>query len=51
MIDYLLKHLPVLGLIFFFIFFVGVMIYVLRPSAKKTLQQYANIPLENSNER
>jgi|GEM_PF-1947790 len=41
----------VIGLIFFFCVFLGVLIYVYRPSKKKDMEHYGRIPLnENHNE-
>lgn len=51
MMDVFLDNLPVIGLLFFFVFFLGVLIYILKPGAKQKLQKYGNIPLENSHER
>jgi cbb3-type cytochrome oxidase subunit 3 len=50
MMTALLDSAPVIGLIFFFVFFVGVLVYVFKPGAKKKMEMYGNIPLENSNE-
>lgn len=36
-----------LGLLFFFIFFCGVLIWTFRPGSKKHYEKQANIPLEN----
>ena len=36
---------PTMGLIFFFTFFLWVAYRTYRPSAKKHMQNYANIPL------
>lgn len=34
------------GLLFFFVFFCGVTLWAYRPSARKTYDKYAHIPLE-----
>lgn len=36
------------GLLFFFIFFCGVVIWTLRPSAKKEHQKNAEIPIKDA---
>ncbi|MCD8496721.1 MAG: cbb3-type cytochrome c oxidase subunit 3 [Alphaproteobacteria bacterium] len=38
------------GLIFFFIFFIGVVIWVFRPGSKKKYEQDAQIPLKERND-
>lgn len=41
-----------IGLIFFFVFFMGVIVWVLRPGAKTKYKEDAQIPLkENDDER
>lgn len=35
------------GLLFLFLFFVGVVIFAFRPGSKKTAQDAANIPLKD----
>lgn len=48
--DLFVKYAPILGLIFFFLVFVGICISVMRPAAKKQLEELAKIPLkENQN--
>ena len=44
--DAVYEYAPMAGLIFFVIFFAGVLVYALRPSQKDKLQSYANIPFE-----
>ena len=44
--DIIIDYAPMLGLLFFFAFFVGVAVYVCRPSMNKKIQSYANIPFE-----
>jgi cbb3-type cytochrome oxidase subunit 3 len=51
MMSAFLDNAPVIGLVFFFVFFAAVLAYLLQPNAKKKLEKYGNIPLENSNER
>ena len=34
------------GLVYFFVLFIAVLVYVLRPSARKTFDDAANIPLK-----
>lgn len=41
-----LTHAPLIALLFFFGAFAGVMVYVLRPGARKQLEQHAEIPLK-----
>lgn len=36
-----------IGLIFFFAFFIGVLIWVFMPGAKEKFKQYGDIPLED----
>ena len=39
------------GLLFFFLFFVGVIVWVFRPGSKKKYEKDARIPLEESEEK
>jgi cytochrome c oxidase cbb3-type subunit 4 len=39
-----------IGLLFFFIFFMGVVLWVFRPGSKKKYSQDARIPLEEKEE-
>jgi cbb3-type cytochrome oxidase subunit 3 len=48
--SFIAAHAPVIGLIFFFVFFLGVVVYLLQPNAKKKMANYAMIPLENNDE-
>lgn len=48
--SFLVAHAPVIGLIFFFVFFIGVVAYLLQPNAKKKMESYSMIPLENTDE-
>lgn len=43
--NFFYEHAPSVSLIFFFSVFLWVAFQAYRPSAKKTLQQYASIPL------
>jgi len=38
---------PIVGLIFFFSVFVGIVIWAMRPSKKKELEALAKIPLKD----
>lgn len=38
----------IIGLIFFFSFFLGVIIYVFNPANKKKMKQHGEIPLNES---
>lgn len=44
--DMVFDYAPVVGLLFFFIFFVVVTVLVCRPSQKAKIQSFANIPFE-----
>ncbi len=44
--DFIVHHAPVIGLIFFLVFFAGVLVYVGRSSQKAKIESYANIPFE-----
>ena len=39
-----------IGLLFFFAFFVGITLWTLRPNAKKKYADHANIPLKENDE-
>lgn len=39
-----------IGLIFFFVFFVAVTLWTYRPGAKKTYQDHGEIPLQENEE-
>lgn len=47
--DAFITHAPVIGLLFFFLVFVGIAVWALRPSNKTRLQSYAEIPLKGDN--
>ncbi len=40
-----IEYAPMIGLLFFFFIFMGILIWVLRPSAKEKFQKLAQIPL------
>lgn len=48
MIDFLAHHAPIIGLLFFFIFFLVMIFWAFRPSKKIELQAFAYIPLKES---
>ncbi len=48
MIDWLSHNAPMIGLLFFFIFFVLMALWLYRPGAKGLYQSHASIPLEES---
>ena len=37
----------IIGLIFFFTVFISILIYVYRPSKKRDMEEYGNIPLKD----
>lgn len=41
-----IEHAPIIGLLIFFGFFCGLLVWMLRPGMKKKLQQHAKIPLK-----
>lgn len=45
MIDWISANAGIIGLIFFFTFFIFMALWVYRPGAKKSYQQKAHIPL------
>lgn len=46
MMDFLSDHAGLIGLLFFFIFFLGVLLWVYRPGTNKLYAQQAQIPLK-----
>jgi cbb3-type cytochrome oxidase subunit 3 len=46
MIDAFITHAPVIGLLFFFTVFIGVIAWMIRPGMKQKMQQYGRIPLK-----
>ena len=49
MMNAVFEYAPVVGLLFFFLVFVGIAVWALRPSAKHRLQNLAYIPLKEDN--
>ena len=43
--EIMISNAPIAGLLFFFLVFLGIAYWALRPSAKKRLEQLAYIPL------
>ena len=50
MMDWLAKHGPSAVLLVFFVIFLGIAFWAYRPSNKKTLQEYGQIPLKESHD-
>ena len=50
MMDWISEYAGIIGLLFFVTFFTLVTLWVYRPGAKKSYQDRANIPLEESND-
>jgi len=50
MIDFISANAGVIGLILFFVFFLAVTFWTLRPSARKQYKEYGNIPLQETEE-
>ena len=48
MIDILAKHGPSAVTLLFFVLFIGIAIWAFRPANKQKLQDYAKIPLKES---
>ncbi len=46
MMEKFVEYAPIIGLLFFFFIFVGIVIWAMRPSAKERLQKLAQIPLK-----
>lgn len=46
MIDFIASHAGIIGLVFFVSFFIGVLVWLYRPGAKKDFEKHGNIPLE-----
>ena len=44
--DLITNHAPVAGLLFFFIFFLGLLVWVFRPGSKPSYILKAQIPLK-----
>jgi cbb3-type cytochrome oxidase subunit 3 len=47
MIEFLVKHSPIIGLIFFITIFCAVVISLLLPKNKKKFNDYGKIPLKD----
>lgn len=43
---WLTAHAALIGLLFFFTFFVGLLFWLMRPGAKKKAEDHARIPFE-----
>ncbi|MCB1651474.1 MAG: cbb3-type cytochrome c oxidase subunit 3 [Alphaproteobacteria bacterium] len=50
MIDWVSQHAGVIGLLFFFSFFVLAALWIYRPGSKKNYQEQANIPLKEEDD-
>lgn len=48
MIDWISQNAGVIGLLFFFSFFVVMGLWVYRPGARQSYQDYARIPLKEN---
>lgn len=52
MIGMLVTHAPLVALLAFFVAFLGIVVWVMRPGAKQSFEQQRHIPLtEDSNGR
>lgn len=49
LLDYIAANAGVIGLIFFVIFFLLVLLWLYRPGAKEQFEQHGNIPLKEDN--
>lgn len=49
MIEFLVSHATLIGLLFFFTFFCVMGLWVFRPGAKKIYKEQARIPFEENN--
>lgn len=50
MIDWIAAHAGLIGLLFFFVFFVTMVLWIYRPGAKSRYQKFASIPFEGESE-
>lgn len=50
MIELFLNHAPSIGLLFFFIAFLGIAVWALKPSNKARLQSLSYIPLQEDSD-
>ena len=48
MLDFITAHAGMIGLLFFFLFFISAGLWTFRPGAKKDYQDHANIPLKET---
>ncbi len=44
--DWIADHSPIIGLIFFVVFFSGVLVWVMNPHQKRKLEEHATIPFK-----
>ncbi len=51
MTSYASAHAGLLGLLFFFVFFVGVALWLMRPGAKEKAEHHARIPLTEEEDK
>ncbi len=47
--DLFAYYAPIIGLLFFFLVFIGITISVMRPGAKNRLEELSRIPLKENN--
>jgi cbb3-type cytochrome oxidase subunit 3 len=47
MINFIADNATIIGLIFFFSFFLGVVIWIMQPSQKDNFEKYSKIPLKD----
>ncbi len=50
MIDFISHHAGTIGLVFFFLFFIGVIASIYMPGSKEKFDNYKNIPLKEPQE-
>lgn len=48
--DWLFNYAPIIGLLFFVVFFAVMAVWVYRPKAKDKFEHFANIPFEEDSE-
>ncbi len=48
-LDSFIKLAPTIGLLMFFVTFVGIAIWTLKPSNKQKIESYGEIPLKEDN--
>lgn len=49
--DFVTEHAQQIGLIFFLLFFIGVIVYAYNPRRKKELQDHANIVFDDKTDK